>query len=78
MDREALHTAQWHLAQAAPAFAKAYACALVGQPRPHFEEAAMERLTAAVEALGFDLVKRKPAPSPTVTILPLDAEEEAA
>ena len=38
----------------------------------------MERLTAAVEALGFDLVKREPAPSPVVTILPLDAEEEAA
>jgi hypothetical protein len=58
MDKEALHTAQWHLAAAVPEFSKAYACALVGQPRPHFEEIAMERLTAAVEALGYDLVKR--------------------
>jgi len=63
MNREALHTAQWHLAHAAPEFAKAYACELVGEPRAHFVESGLERLTAALDALGFDLVKR-PAAEP--------------
>lgn len=43
--------------------------------RRFIEEDLMEAATDIAEWLGCDLVKRKPA---TVTILPLDAEEEAA
>ena len=39
---------------------------------------ALEALTAAAEALGYKLVKADAPASSTVTILPLDAEEEEA
>jgi hypothetical protein len=76
MTKEQIHTASFRARDAAHYFAMAYAYALTGTERDWPLEQAIEDLTAAADALGFDLVKRTPVS--TVTILPLDPEEEAA
>ena len=52
-----------------------------GKDSSHYVASAADELRELADHLGYDLVKReavKIAASPTVTILPLDPEEEAA
>jgi len=43
-----------------------------------YTDEALRHAQKFAEALGFDLVERELAPTSTVTILPIDADEEAA
>jgi hypothetical protein len=62
MTKEQIHTAGFRTRDAAYYFAMAYALALTGTDREWPMEVALESLTAAADALGFDLVERKAEP----------------
>jgi hypothetical protein len=76
MTKEQIHSASFRARDAAHYLAMAYAYALTSTDREWPLKVALESLTEAADALGFDLVKRTPVS--TVTILPMDPEEEAA
>jgi hypothetical protein len=64
MNKEQIHTASMRASGAAHYFAMAYAYKLANVERDWPLEQAMRDLTDAVEALGYDLVKREPAKEP--------------
>lgn len=70
------HEAAWAAANLVRHVSIAYGAKLESGIRLYHEEQADSELRRIASALGYDLVKRE-APA-TVTILPLDAEEEAA
>jgi hypothetical protein len=77
MTKEQIHSASFRARDASHYLAIAYAYALNTPDRELWPlKVAIESLTEAADALGFDLVKRPPVS--TVTILPMDPEEEAA
>ena len=74
------HDAAWAAAHLARHSAIVCGAKGEGGAAIYHTERALEKLRAVAEALGFTLVATRQAvqPSPTVTILPLDPEEEAA
>ncbi len=78
-DWKRLQAAEQQLFEAARSMAQARTLLEVNSLRsPSYEEFALKHLTEAVTALGYKLVKAAAPASSTVTILPLDPEEEAA
>ena len=72
------HDAAWAAANLARHTGIACGASRSGGHTTYHQEMAFEELTRVAEAMGFALVKRTPAASPAVTIMPLDPEEEAA
>jgi hypothetical protein len=78
-DWKRLQAAEAALHDAARYLTQARTLLEVKSPRSaSYEGYALEDLTKAVTALGYKLVKAAAPASSTVTILPLDPEEEAA
>lgn len=80
-EREKLWEAHYHSRAAHEEAMRAYVLLTEDLPHQFHIQQAVERLTSAANALGYVLVRTKQAAAPapaTVTILPLDPEEEAA